>query len=518
MVENDNIRLWESKGLAKNNFDVVIVGSGVGGGVSALNLAKNGASVLILERGGQLPREDDNWDIGAVFHRKKYTAHDVWYDKDDQPFRPAVYYYIGGCSKFFGASMVRLRERDFESLEHEEGTSPAWPIRYSDLAPYYDKAETLFSVRGKLGTDPTEPPHKQDYPFPPIGHENHIESLVLRMQRQGLKPFPLPQSILPSPQGNCIRCGTCDGFPCKVDSKGDAEICAVKPALETGRVELQTNAYVRRLLLAPDGRAVVGVEYDQNGEIRVARGKIFIISCSAVNSAALLLRSENTATSKGAANSHDLVGRHYMAHNNTALMAVSWKRNPTVFQKTVSLNDFYFGENGYRFPMGNAQLLGKLKSGMLTADNPLIPEWLGAKLAARSVDWWVMSEDLPAPENRVMVDNNRIKLVYTPNNRKAHYRLVRSISRTMRRAGYPFILTKTVGTLSTSHQCGTVRFGSSPEQAPLDEFCRAFDQQNLFVIDSSFFPSSTAMNPALTIAAQALRATDHMLATDFGYR
>ena len=501
--------------MASRSYDAVIVGSGVGGGVVARNLAERGVSVLLLERGGTLPREPDNWSVQAVFDRKKYTAHDTWYDKAGQGFRPAVYYWVGGSSKFYGASMVRLRERDFSELQHEGGVSPAWPIGYADLAPFYDRAEAMFGVRGTLGTDPTEPPHAAAFAWPPIGDEPVIAGVVRRIAAQGLHPAPLPQSILRPPQGACIRCGTCDGFPCKVDGKGDAEICAVLPAVATGRVELLTHALARRLLLSPDGRRVEAVEYERDGVVQRATGALFVVSCSAVNSAALLLRSANAAAPHGAANGSGMVGRHYMAHNNTALMAVSPRRNPTVFQKTVSVNDFYFGDPAYPHPMGNAQMLGKLRSGMLTASNPLIPKWLSMQLAERSVDWWVMSEDLPDPQNRVTVDGERITLAYTANNRPAHFMLVRRIARMMRRAGFPLILTKTVGTLSTSHQCGTARFGRDPATAALDPYCRAFDQANLFVVDASFFPSSAAMNPALTIAAQALRSSDHMLANDF---
>lgn len=498
------------------SYDVVIIGSGVGGALTARNLAENGVSVLLLERGDVLPREDDNWSVQAVFNDKKYTAHDTWYDKEAKPFRPAIYYYVGGSSKFYGASMVRLRERDFGEVEHQGGVSPAWPVSYAEMAPYYDRAEELFGVRGIQGADPTDPPRDMAFPWPPIGDEPAIASMAQRLAAQGLHPAPLPQSIFRPPQGGCIRCGTCDGFPCKVDSKGDAEICGVHPAVATGRVQLVTRALARRLLLSADGKRVEQVEYERDGVMERASGGLFVVSCSAVNSAALLLQSACSAAPTGAANSSGAVGRHYMAHNNTALMAISARRNPTVFQKTISVNDFYFGDKEFPYPMGNAQLLGKLRAGMLTASSPLVPQWISTTLANRSVDWWVMSEDLPNPQNRVTVEGERVTLAYTPNNRPAHFKLVHRVSRMMRRAGFPLILTKTVGTLSTSHQCGTVRFGADPSKSALDQYCRSFDHSNLFVIDSSFFPSSSAMNPALTIAAQALRASDHMLSADLG--
>ena len=269
--------------------------------------------------------------------------------------------------------MVRLRQRDFEELSHEGGISPAWPISYDDLAPFYDRAEAMFGVRGLLGTDPTEPPHSRDFEWPPIGDEPVIADMVRRIAAQGLRPFPLPQSILRPPQGSCIRCGTCDGFACKVDGKGDAEICAVRPAVATGRVDLLTHAVARRLVLSPDGKRVESVEYERDRTVERATGALFVVSCSAVNSAALLLRSANAAAPKGAANASDLVGRHYMAHNNTALMGVSTRRNPTVFQKTVSVNDFYFGDSDYPHPMGNAQLLGKTPGRNADRKQPACP-------------------------------------------------------------------------------------------------------------------------------------------------
>ena len=496
--------------------DVIIIGSGMGGGTAALRLAQGGARVLLLERGGYLPREDDNWSLQAVFNDKKYTAHDRWIDIDNKPFRPAIYYYVGGMTKFYGCTLFRLRERDFQALEHYEGLSPAWPITYQDLEKYYAIAETQYHLHGASNADPSEAKRSSPFPFPGVTHDPPMQAVVDRIAGLGLKPFSQPASIRLPPKGNCIRCLTCDGYPCKIDAKVDAEMATVLPALATGKVELWTNATVERLVLAPDGKSITSVDVRHNGELKSLSAKIIVLSASAVNSAALLLRSADTQAPQGVANRSGVVGRNYMAHNNTAMMAVAAKRNDTVFAKTVAMTDFYFGEPDFPYPMGTVISLGKLQAGMLTAGNPMVPMAINRMLAARSFDWWIMSEDLPDPDNRVTIEGGTIKLAMTRNNLKSHSRLVARMKKVMRQIGLPLTLTKLMPVLSTSHQCGTVRFGDDPETSALDPFCRAHDHSNLYVIDGSFFPSSAAVNPALTIAAQALRASDHILRTSFG--
>ena len=499
------------------DYDVIVIGSGVGGGAVTRRLAEAGAHVLLLERGHAVPREDDNWSVQAVFFAKKYGAKETWLDRGGAPFNPGAYYNVGGSTKFYGAAMFRLRERDFEELQHHEGISPAWPIRYDDLAPYYDEAERLFGVHGDDSPDPTAPRRRQDYPFPAIASEPIIALMAEKFRSQGLHPSPLPLAIDLGPAGKCISCKTCDGFPCKVGAKNDAETCLIQPALATGRVSLWTAANAQRLLLAPDGRSVRGVEVDHAGEVKVVSAKIVVVSCNAVNSAALLLRSACPAAPLGVANRSGLVGRHYMTHNQTALMAVSMRHNTTVFQKTLAVNDFYFGDAAFPFPMGQVQMLGKLQGGMLSANIPYLPRFVGSELARRSVDWIALSEDLPDPKNRVTVDGRQIRLSTRPNNMEGHRQLVRRMAASLKRADYPVVLVKPLTAHATAHQCGTVRFGAEPETAALDQYCRSFDHQNLFVVDASFMPSSSAVNPALTIAAQALRAADHMLAKDFAY-
>ncbi len=495
------------------DYDIVIVGTGAGGGTLAYALRASGARVLLIERGDYLPQEPENWSPDAVFDHKRYKPAEMWQDARGIPFQPGVHYFVGGNTKVYGAALPRLRRQDFEAVEHEGGTSPAWPISYEDLAPYYERAERIYRVHGVSGEDPTEPPRSSPYPYPAVPHEPYIANLAERLRAQGLHPCCLPMGIDLRAGGLCVRCKTCDGFPCKVHAKSDADVCAVRPALAGGRVELWARTYARRLLTDRSGRHVIAVEVERDGERREIRSDLVVVSCGAANSAALLLRSANDAHPHGLANSSGLVGRNYMVHNNTALMAVHpTRRNPTVFQKTFAVNDFYFRGPDWPYPMGNLQLLGKLQAGMLTANQPLVPRRVLQAVADRSVDWWVMSEDLPDPENRVtLAPDGTIRVRWRPNNLAAHVRLVRAARRMMRDAGYPIVLTQRMGIETNSHQCGTVRFGTDPASAVLDPFCKAFDLENLYVVDSGFFPSSAAMNPALTIAAQALRVGEHLL-------
>ncbi|MBV8416220.1 MAG: GMC family oxidoreductase [Verrucomicrobia bacterium] len=495
-------------------YDLIIIGTGMGGGTLAYALRDSGRKILMLERGDYLPSEPENWDPQAVFARTRYKPKEQWFDDSGRPFSPGVHYFVGGNTKVYGAALPRFRKEDFAALEHVGGVSPAWPWTYEEFEPYYCRAEQMLFVHGEPGIDPTEPPRSAPFPFPAVPHEPYIEDLRTRLERQGLHPFFLPLGIDLRQEGKCIRCKTCDGFPCKVNAKADADISCVRPALASENVELITRALVRRLITDPSGKRVSDVEIERDGESRRISADTFVVACGAVNSAALLLRSASSLHPNGLANSSGLVGRHYMVHNNTALMAVDpFRINPTTFQKTMAVNDFYFrGEEGYRFPLGNLQLLGKLQAGMLTANQRWVPKPILREFAGRSVDWWIMSEDLPDPENRIILGpGGRIEVRFRSNNVSAHERLIKAAGRMLRRAGFPIVLTQRMGIETNSHQCGTARFGTDPAKSVLDPFCRSHDVTNLLVVDSAFFPSSAAVNPALTIAAQALRVADHLL-------
>ncbi|MBB3948509.1 choline dehydrogenase-like flavoprotein [Rhizobium skierniewicense] len=498
----------------KDFYDVVIIGAGVGGGAMANRLAGRGRSILMIERGPRLPREPDNWSVDAVFHTLKYATKETWRDRDGKDFNPSTYYYVGGNSKFFGAATLRFRAEDFGDLKHEAGVAPAWPVTYDEFAPYYDVAEQLMGTHGTAGMDPTEPPRSGPMPYPAIGHEPEIAFFDKKLREKGLRPFPLPIAIDYHQGGSCIRCRTCDGFACQLGAKGDAEVRLVNPALAKGDVDLVTEAFVHRLLTDPTGNRVTGIEITQAGQTRTISADLFISSAGAINSSALLLRSANDAHKRGLGNNmSDQLGRNYMAHNNTAMMAISpFKKNRVTFQKSMAINDYYLANSEKPYPLGNVQGLGKLQGGMLTANARWAPEWLMAIFAERSVDWWLMSEDLPDPENRVTLDaDGKIRLSYTANNLKSHNELVQVWSRHMRSLGYQLIITNKMDIKVSMHQCGTARFGNDPKTSVLDPHCKVWDVDNLYVVDASFLPSSTALNPSLTIVAQATRTADHIL-------
>ena len=489
--------------------DIVIVGSGMGGGTLAYALRHRGAKVLIVERGGYLPREPENWSPTAVFADLRYKTTEHFLDGKGTPFRPGIFYGVGGNTKTYGAALPRLRREDFEAIETSEGVSPAWPITYDELEPYYAEAERLYGVHGAAGIDPTEPTRSTDFPLPPVPHEPVIAEIADNFEHQGLHPFPLPLGIDIREGGACIRCRTCDGFPCQVLAKSDAEVSVVRPALESPDVTLMTNARAIWLRTDPTGRRVTGLEIDHEGQRRMVVATTYVLAASAINSIALLLRSASDKHPKGLANASGLLGRGLMKHLNTAVMSVRPKTNPTVFQKTMAINDWYFGSADGTLPAGNVQMLGKLQAGMLAMSVPFVPHRALAEIAARSVDWLCMSEDLPDPNNRVTLDAaGQIVMAWKPNNTRAHKLLVKTLSTAIRRAGYPIIQSRAFDYGMIAHQCGTARMGTDPATSVLDPLCRTNDVDNLFVVDSSFMPSSGAQNPALTIAAQALRVAD----------
>ncbi len=498
--------------MRDKTVDVVVIGSGMGGGTAMYHLASTGASVLVLERGDFLPTEDQNWSPEANFSEQRYKNAENWKTPSGQSFKPGVHYYVGGNTKVFGAALPRFRTEDFQQIEHFDGVSPAWPIIYQDLEPYYTKAEQIYRVHGLRHEDPTDPARTSDFPFPPVSHEPVIEQLADSLQKQGLTPFHIPLGVDLTTDGGCIRCATCDGYPCKVKAKSDAEVCAVIPALRSPNVELWTNAYARTLTLDSRGKQIESVEGSVNGEMFSIKARHVVLACGAVNSAALLLRSSSQRFPEGLANNHDLVGRHYMVHNNSALLAVNpFQKNSTTFQKTLAVNDFYHATSEHNYPLGNLQLLGKLNKGTLSAARPRAPKQMLSWIADHSVEWWVMSEDLPDPDNRIRVTSDgSIQVDWTPNNLKAHKQLLKETRRMMRKAGYPIILSETLGIATNSHQCGTLRMGTNETNSVVDQYGKIHSVSNGYVVDSSVFPSSAACNPALTIAALALRSMEHL--------
>jgi choline dehydrogenase-like flavoprotein len=513
---------------ANSHYDVIIIGTGAGGGTLAQKLAPSGKRILILERGGYVTREKDNWNPAAVNVDGKYQTKEVWRDRDGKPLHPHTNYCVGGNTKFYGAALFRLRERDFGELRHHGGISPAWPIQYADLEPYYSQAEAHYHVHGNRGEDPTEPCAAGPYPHPAVSHEPRMQQLSDDFAAHGLHPFHTPLGVMLNEdqprQSRCIRCNTCDGFPCLLFAKADAQVLGIDQALGYPNVHLMTNAMVERLETSASGREVTGVLV--NGERYSAH--LVVVACGAINSAVLLLRSANDRHPDGLANGSGVVGRHYMGHTNSVLMAVSKCPNPTVFQKTLSVNDFYFNGPGFDYPMGHISFVGKLDGATLRAGAPAIaPGFTLDLMANHSIDFWLTSEDLPDPDNRVALDRDgNVVLSYRPNNEEGHNRLIAQLKHVLgkqRACGVHghdchqglfsrnLFLGQRIPLAGVAHQNGTVRFGADPKTSALDVNCKAHELDNLYVVDGGFFPSSAAVNPALTIMANALRVGDHLL-------
>ena len=506
-------------------YDVIVIGSGAGGGTLLHDLAPTGKRILVLERGGYLPREADNWSSRRVFVDNHYKAKEIWTDRHGQPFHPEIHYYVGGNSKLYGAALPRFRAEDFGELRLVDGLSPAWPVGYDEFEPFYTAAERLYQVRGQAGADPTEPPRSAPYAHGPLRHEPYVAKIHDAFAAEGLHPYPLPMAVMRNEDdpraAPCIKCATCDGYPCKLHAKADAETVCVAPALAHPNVELWTEAFVERLETGADPHRVDGVVVTRNGETLTVRGDVVVVSAGAINSAALLLRSRSPAWPNGLANATDNVGRYYMCHNNSAFVAISPEVNETVFQKTLGMNDWYFGDDEVDHPLGHVQTMGKADAEKFEAASPVpLPQFVYRQMGRHSVDFWLTSEDMPVRDNRVVVDaDGRIGLHYVENNLAAHDRLNRNLTRLLQKVGKrlgPLPLTKCmrkkVPIHGTTHQCGTLRFGDDPATSVLDRDCKAHDVDNLYVVDASFMPSSAALNPALTIFANALRVGAHLRA------
>ncbi|MBS0655837.1 MAG: GMC family oxidoreductase, partial [Verrucomicrobia bacterium] len=383
-------------------------------------------------------------------------------------------------------------------------------------------------VHGERGIDPTEPYTSAPYPYPPVSHEPRIQQLYDNLKNAGYHPFPAPCAVMLNEQkpqfSTCIRCQTCDGFPCLVQAKADAETVAVRPALDYPNVTLLTDAHVIKLHTDAAGKVVNEVVVEHEGVRKTFRAAIVVVACGAANSAKLLLTSANDKHPKGLANGSDLVGRNYMFHNSQAVLALSKEPNPTYFQKTLAINDFYFGMEGFNYPMGNIQMIGKSLAPMYKGEKPietaLAPMMVLEEIARHAVDFWLSTEDLPDPNNRITVDKEgKIVLTYKKNNQVPMQKLYQKLKSMLNHLGmHPdhliprsLYMKTDIPLAGVAHQVGTCRFGTDPKTSVLDTNCKAHELDNLYVVDTSFFPSIGAVNPSLTCIANALRVGDHLL-------
>ena len=327
-------------------YDAIVIGTGAGGGTLALHLAQAGKNILILERGPFMPQEKLNWDTSAVFLDNRYHTKETWQDKDGKPLHPQQAYFVGGQTKVYGAAMFRMRAEDFGVIQHKGGISPAWPITYADMEPFYCRAEELFHVHGDLGSapsvpggygssfDPTEPFHSAKYPYPAFSNEPRMQTIEDDVRKLGIHTFPIPLGLKRNAAdplaSKCVRCDTCDGYPCLVHAKSDADINCIRQIMHLPNVTLMTNSRVTRLLTNCSGTAVTAVEVvhsgsddaSKDGTPATYRAGFFAVCAGAINSAVILLASANDKHPTGLANRSDQVGRNFMYHQADALLAL----------------------------------------------------------------------------------------------------------------------------------------------------------------------------------------------------
>ena len=501
------------------DYDVIIIGSGAGGGTMAYTLADTGKKILILEQGTWLPREKRNWEPEFIFGKDGYKADVTWQGPDggQAEVKPIVYHRVGGNTKMYGALLHRQRPEDFTRQQHKEGISPGWCVGYDEFEPYYLMAEHLMKIHGNPGEDPTAGHRSGPYPFKAFPHEGRIAEVAADLKRVGLNPhhsnLALNRDIDEPWRRPCIACNTCDPFPCMLHAKSDAETALVRPALKHDNVTLWTDSRVDRLV-EEDGK-ITRIELTKAGEAMTLSADLVIVSCGAINTAALLLKSR-------VANSSDQVGRNFTKHNQSGISAIEpGKPNDVIFQKTLGVHDFYHGSPEHPYPLGTIQLTGKAHWTRIMGDyaHINITEEKARYMQKYAVDFWFTSEDLPDAHNRIEWTDKGIKFNYRPNNRKSHFEFLDMFQdKYLRKIGFSEFYRSTKELEFTWHQAGTAQFGTDPKTSVLDPNCKAWDLDNLYVVDASFQPSQGATNPTLTIIANAIRVAEHLRKDWFGDR
>jgi choline dehydrogenase-like flavoprotein len=428
------------------DYDIIIVGSGAGGGTLAHTLAHTGRRILIIERGGFLPAEPG---------RQQGPA-------------PDADCYVPG--------LWRLRPMDFGRLGHMDGESPAWPVSYSEFEPWYTRAEWLYQVHGQHGEDPTEGAWSADYPWPPVAHEPVIQRLADELTLAGYQPFHTPTAILPGQR------------------KADADVIAVRPLLDLLNVTLLTGAEVTRLETDPRGRAVTGVVVNRAGRRDVYRGGLVVLAGGAVDSARILLRSACGAHPAGLANRSGQVGRNLMVHNHIDVTAAVREPRQMEFPQTLASNDFYLGGRQGRWPLGSIHTLAGTRAAAIAFR--LTTEDLPRPANRVTVD----GRDRVSVAH-VPTGDGAARLLYRS------LRTMLTATKLIAPEGFEMSL---VIRANRAHYGGTCRFGHDPATSVLDVNCRAHELDNLYVVDASFLPSIGAVSPALTVMANAVRVGEHL--------
>ncbi|MDP0491377.1 MAG: GMC family oxidoreductase [Verrucomicrobiota bacterium JB023] len=493
------------------DIEFLIIGSGPGGTSAALKLVQAGRRVLMIERGDFLPKEAENRDSQAVYGERRYRTSERWIDQEGEEFQPWMHFHVGGNAKLYGSAHFRFREADFGEVPYDEGMSPAWPISYSDLASYYDEAEALYRVHGNRSMDASEPTGRP-YPYGPLKDEPAISQLKRGLTETGISSFPLPVGVSPgeSSGGWETDLAHFDAYPDPSLSKADPEAVALD-SLQGGRFELLTKTQALRFLHR-DGQ-VIGLEVEREGQREVLQAERYLCSAGAIQSAKLFL---NSGDDGAFANSSGQVGRNYMAHLCSAGSATFKEAVPDKFAKTFGTNHWYQPDRGGCLA-GSIQTQGKWDAAQYELEPwTHLDGYDSRQLAEHGLEFFFMTEDLPLPQNRIQLDSGgRLHLHRELSNRALHQQLVDEFGAALAELPTDSLTlrhyrSQLMPVAWCTHQCGTLRFGLDPTTSVLTPDCRAHDLDNLWVLDGSFFPSSSALNPTLTIVANALRVGEKL--------
>ena len=495
--------LWEAPraGAPRGNlddrgaWDAIVIGSGAGGSSIALRLAQHRVMTLVVERGDFLHLDPPDKD--APEGRFLYDIVDPGTPLD----------FVGGQTKFYGAALYRLRQRDFRALDHGCGTSPAWPFGYDTIEPYYQQGEALYRVHGAPATDPTEPPRHEALPHPALPHDPLVARLITRLERSGTKVSAIPRAIDYGPEGKCVLCAGCDSHYCARDAKMDAEIAALRPALATGHVQLLTQTECLRVLTSPDGRRATGVVLRDRNGIHTAYAGMVIIAAGIPGSPLLLRRSRSEQHPQGLGNAGGALGRYMSGHSvGVVFPLVSWRKLPPIHTKTIAINTYHDGAPDWPHPLGVIQLIGQVP---FWQTFPRARRALARLVAQRCLVSFFATEALPTAQSGLVFDGDTIAERVEPVHNLAAFRRLRGLAADVfRRAGYPVIVHRRPPYLW--HEGGTVCLGTDPTSSVVDPDCQVHDIRGLYVVDQSVLPSVGTVNTALTIIALALRAGDHI--------
>ena len=506
-------------------FDAVIIGSGFGGALAARVLVEAGWSVLLIERGDWVPRGPQASSIESFVILSPHYAHDAGYRVSNGTHAPrpvGALFCVGGASVFYGGVSFRFRETDFSPPPEITGDSSAeWPIGYADLEPFYTEAERLLGVAGASEGNPTAPWRSAPFPAPPNPFSPLSARLAEAARSLGLHPFPLPMAInfgQEPAQHPCIRCGHCDGWPCPVSAKNDVATRVVRPLLERGLTLLPRTAAVRLVEQAGRITGVECVDLDSRRRFTV-QGREVLLGAGALATPQLLLASGLDRVNSGGAT----VGRYLMRHANSVVFGLLREKFPRDgLGKDLAVLDYYAGDSSDApaGPLGSIQSVPTPPIGVIATQVPWPLPWIAGLFLPRAAGFITLAEDQPQAGNRVMLDSEATDGVglpalsivhrYSPRDLAAARALRRRARTILRTAGAWLFYHHPIRTFS--HALGTVRMGWDAQTSALDRWCRFRGVENLRVVDGSVFPTSAAVNPSLTIAANALRVATALAA------